>query len=201
MNINLMLPNCYYAHLKHILFHRSKLKNKKIIFTALTLNAGFMKWLTVNNNSNRECFELWEDEKKLANISFNKQTRFVRIVSGLGKRMFSFEKKGLLNPRKIIRDEYGVNLGKVEQIKPGTGKGIVVLDGKKYSFIYDQDNTGELVLYDEFMKTNLLSCSFKTINTGLTKTKSLLDSKFASLLLMLCWYSFQPHNNAVTEIV
>ena len=70
------------------------------------------------------------------------------------------------------------------------------LEGKKYFFEYDKDNSGELVVYDEEMKNNLLTCSFNTIALGLTKTKSLLDSRFASLLLMLCWYSFQPHNPA-----
>lgn len=158
-----------------------------------------MKWVTLNNNSSKESFELWEDELKLANISFSKQTRFVRIVSSLGKRMFSFEKKGLLHPRKVIRNEYGIKLGKVEETKPG--KGIVELNGKKYSFVYDRENTGELILYDETMKNNLLTCSFKTISSGLNKTKSLVDGKFASLLLVLCWYTFQPHNNAVSEIV
>ncbi|MBK7557919.1 MAG: hypothetical protein IPI54_06375 [Chitinophagaceae bacterium] len=49
-----------------------------------------MKCLTVNNTSLNEIFELRDDEKVLAGISFSKQTRFVRIVSDLGKRMFSF---------------------------------------------------------------------------------------------------------------
>ena len=160
-----------------------------------------MKWVSVNNNSAKESFELWEDEVKLANISFSKQTRFVRIVSSLGKRMFSFEKKGLLNPRKVIRNEYGVKLGKLEISKSGTGKGFVFLDDKKYLFEYDQHNSGELALYDELHQKNLLTCSINTLTLGLNKTKSLLDSRFTSLLLVLCWYSFQPNNSAVSEIV
>jgi len=153
-----------------------------------------MKWVNINNTSAKESFELREDEKVLADISFSKQTRFVRIVSKLGKRMFSFEKKGFLNQSKVIRDEYGIKLGRVEETKPGTGKGLVELNGKRYFYVYDRDNSGELVLYDEFMQKNLLTCSFNAIATGLNKTKSLLDTKFASLLLLLCWYSFQPHN-------
>ena len=154
-----------------------------------------MKWVNVNNTSSKENFELWEDEKVLADISFSKQTRFVRIVSDLGKRMFSFEKKGFLTPRKVIRNEYGIKLGKVEETKPGTGKGIVELDGKKYTYIFNQDNTGELVLYDELMKKNLLSCNFKAITNTISKTNSFLDTRFSSLLLVLCWYAFQPHHH------
>lgn len=160
-----------------------------------------MKWLTSNNSSNGECFELWDKENKIANISFSKQTRFVRMASSLGKRMFSFEKHGLFTPSKFIRDEYGIKLGKIKEAKAGSGKGTVELDGKKYSFVYDRDNTGELSLYDEQMQHSLLTCSFKTLSSGINKTKSLLDSKFASLLLMLCWYTFQPHNTPSAEIV
>lgn len=154
-----------------------------------------MKCLTVNNTSLNEIFELRDDEKVLAGISFSKQTRFVRIVSDLGKRMFSFEKKGFINPRKVIRNEYGIKLGKVEETRPGTGKGTIELDGKKYAYVFNQDNNGEMVLYDESMKKNLLSCNFNTINNTISKTNSFLDTKFSSLLLVLCWYAFQPHHH------
>lgn len=158
-----------------------------------------MQWVNVNNTSSKENFELRENEKVLADISFSKQTRFVRTVSDLGKRMFSFEKRGFLNPSKVIRNEYGIKLGKVEESKPGTGKGFVELDGKKYAFVFNQENTGELVLYDETMKKNLLSCNFNAINNTINKTNSFLDTKFSSLLLVLCWYAFQPHTAPVSE--
>ena len=160
-----------------------------------------MKWVNTNNTSSKENFELWSDEKVLAGISFSKQTRFVRIVSDLGKRMFSFENKGFLNRGKVIKNEYGIKLGKIEEVKFGAGKGTVELNGKKYFFVYDKDNSGELKLYDDLMEQNLLTCSFNAINLGLNKTKSLLDTKFASLLLLLCWYSFQPYNTAVADVV
>lgn len=160
-----------------------------------------MKWVNVNNTSSTENFELQDDEKVLAGISFSKQTRFARIVSDLGKRMFSFEKRGFLKPGKVIKNEYGIKLGKVEEIKSGAGKGTVELNGKKYFFVYDKDNSGELKLYDELMQHNLLTCSFNAITLGINKTKSLLDSKFASLLLILCWYTFQPHNTTVADVV
>lgn len=153
-----------------------------------------MKWVNAKDSSSGENFELRDDERLLAGISFSKQTRFVRVVSDLGKRMFSFEKKGFLNPGKVIKNEYGIKLGKIEELKPGAGKGIVELNGKKYFFEFDKDHSGELKLYDELKQRSLLTCSFKAINLGINKTKSLLDTKFASLLLLLCWYSFQPHH-------
>lgn len=155
-----------------------------------------MKWVNTNNTSSQENFELRDDEKVLAGISFSKQTRFARIVSDIGKRMFSFEKKGFLNPKKLIRNEYGIKMGMVEELKAGSGKGVVELDGKRYTFVFDENNSGELKLYDESTQQNLLTCSFNAINNGINKTKSLLDTRFASLLLVLCWYTFQPHNSS-----
>ena len=154
-----------------------------------------MKWVSSNNDSANETFELWEADQKLANISFSGRTRFARMVSHLGKRIFSFEDRGLFSPSKLIRNEYGIRMGKVEELKPGSGKGFVEMDGKKYFFVYNQDNSGKLTLYDESMQKDLLSCSFNSINHRLSKTKSLLlEGKFASLLLVLCWYAFQPHS-------
>ena len=92
-------------------------------------------------------------------------------------------------------------MGEMEESKPGIGKGHVELNGKKYFFVYYRNNSGELILYDEFKQKNLLSCSFDTIANSFTKTKSLLsESKFSSLLLVLCWYSFQPHSNTVAKL-
>lgn len=147
-----------------------------------------MKWISVNTGTLNETFELLEENKKLAGITFSKRTGFARVVSDLGKRIFSFEKRGFLQAREIIKNEYGVKMGEVEDLKPGTGH--VELDGKKYSFVYN--DSGELKVYDELMQKNLLTCNFNTITGSLTKTKPLSGSKFASLLLVLCWYAFQP---------
>jgi len=156
-----------------------------------------MKWVSVNNGTSLDNFELWKDGNKLADLSFSKHTRFARIVSNLGKRIFSFEKRGFLSTKEIIKNEYGIKMGEVEQAKPGTGH--VELDGKKYLFVYN--NSGELLLYDELMQKNLLTCSFNNVSNSLTKTRPLLDTKFASLLLVLCWYVFQPHNDSVKEVL
>lgn len=154
-----------------------------------------MKWVSVNNGSSNETFELWEADEKLANISFSGRTRFARMVSRLGKRIFAFEDRGIFSPKKLIRNEYGIRMGKVEELKPGAGKGFVEMDGKRYYFVYNQAESGDLTLYDESMQKNLLTCSFNSITNRIKRTKSLLlDGRFASLLLVLCWYALQPHS-------
>ncbi|MBL0145144.1 MAG: hypothetical protein IPP48_04715 [Chitinophagaceae bacterium] len=152
-----------------------------------------MKWVSTNASSLNENFELWQDDKKLADISFTKSTHIVRFVSTISKKLFFFEKKGLFSPKAILKNEYGIKIGKVEEIKSGAGKGFIEMNEKKYYFVYNENNSGELELYDESKQKSLLTCSFNTLAKGFTKTKSLLDSKFPSLLMALCWYALQPH--------
>ncbi len=152
-----------------------------------------MKWVSVNNSTSNENFELWKDDIKLADISFSKNTRVARFVSKLSKRLFFFEKRGLLSPKAVIKNEYGIKMGTMEETKSGTGKGYVELDGLKYFFVFNQNNSGELILYDATMQKNLLQCSFNTLSAGFNKTKSLFDTKFPSLLMALCWYAFEPN--------
>lgn len=68
------------------------------------------------------------------------------------------------------------------------------MDGKKYYFVYNQDNSGELTLYDESMQKNLLTCSFNSISQRLSNKITFIRRQVRQLkLLVLCWYAFQPH--------
>lgn len=158
-----------------------------------------MKWVSVNTEFSGEGYELWSGDKKLAGISYSSRTHIARVMSNIGKRLFFFEKKGFLAPKTIITNEYGIKMGMVEEDRSGSNKGHLELDGKKYCYVFNENNSGDLKIYDEAMKQDLLTCSFNTITKGLTKTRSLLDTKFPSLLLVLCWYAFQPHSAIASE--
>ena len=160
-----------------------------------------MKWVSVNSGTSNENFELWEADKKLAVISFSNTTRIARIVSNLGKRLFFFEKKGLLTPKAIFKNEYGIKMGKLELEKPGAQKGFLEIEEKKYRYVFNADSNGELNVYNETMSETLITCNFPVATNNGAKKLSFLDTKFSSLLLVLCWYSFQPKNTSVMEIV
>ncbi len=158
-----------------------------------------MKLINVKTGTSGEGYELWADEKKLAAISFSSRSPVARVVSNSEKRLFFFEKKGILAHRTIIKNEYGIKMGEVEEEKPGTKMSRLELNEKNYYYIFNKNNSGELKVYDEATKQSLLTCSFNTVTTGLAKTRSLTDTKFPSLLLVLCWYAFQPHTAVSSE--
>lgn len=152
-----------------------------------------MKWVNVNNSASTENFELWDDDKKLAVISFSNTTRIARMASNLGKRLFFFEKKGFLTPKAIFKNEYGIKMGKLELEKPGAQKGYLEIEDKKYRYVFNENNNGELNVYNETMSKTLISCNFPVSSATVPgKTPSFIDTKLPSLLLVLCWYSFQP---------
>jgi len=158
-----------------------------------------MKWVNIKTGSD-ERYELWGDEKKLAGISFSTHTRIARVVSNVGKRLFFFEKKGILAHRTIIKNEYGIKMGEVEEEKNAAGMSHLELDGQHYYYTFNENNAGELKVYDGEMKKNILSCSFNAIAGGFAKTRSLLDTKFPSLLLVLCWYTFHAGEPVGSEL-
>ncbi len=154
-----------------------------------------MKWVSVNTGAANENFELWQADKKLAEISFTKGTRIARFVSSISRRIFFFEKKGLFSPKAIIKNEYGIKMGKLELSKPQAQNGFLELDGKKYQYSFNENNSGELKVYTEGGNSTILTCNFPlpTQNQSTLKSTSFLDSKLPSLLLVLCWYAFQPN--------
>lgn len=152
-----------------------------------------MKWVNVINGESGQDFELWENGEKLAGVTFSKHTRFARIVSNLGKRIFSFEKKGFLSAKEIIRNEYGIKMGELEETKSGAGKGYIDLNGVKYNFTYNKNSSGELLVFAESKKADLITCSFDSLLKSFPAAASLQGTKLSSLLLVLCWCSFQSH--------
>ncbi|MBS1510819.1 MAG: hypothetical protein JST86_08270 [Bacteroidetes bacterium] len=160
-----------------------------------------MKWVSVNNGTAQESFELWRDDKKLAAISFSSNTRVARFVSNLTKRLFFFEKRGLLSPKAVIKNEYGIKMGKLELEKPGAQNGLLEMDDKKYHYTFNDNNDGAFKVYDEHMQEILFTCSFPTFGKANLHNRSFLDTKLPSLLLVSFWFSFQPKQNSTTPLV
>lgn len=159
-----------------------------------------MKWVKVNSNTPAETFELWSEDKKLAGASFNTTSRIVRMASAVGKRLFFYEKKGWFAPKAVIKNEYGIMLGKLETESETGEKGYVELDGKKYHYKLSNDETPRLELFDDELNENIASCSFGNVLTkGYSKTTSLMNTRFPQLLLLLCWYSLNMHHHSASH--
>lgn len=155
-----------------------------------------MQWVRVNNNTPAETFELWNGDKRIASTSFNNASSIVRMASSAGKRLFFYGHKGWFAQKPVIKNEYGITMGSLQAETESGEKGYVELDGKKYHYRLKEDDNTSLELYDDKLNKSIASCSFgNAVSKGLTKTKSLMNTRFPQLLLLLCWYSFNMHHH------
>ena len=151
-----------------------------------------MKWVSVNNNSSVQNYELWDAEKKLVSLSISKSTKITRVESASDKRLFFIEKKGFLHSKTVINNEYGVRLGELTSENWDANEGVITLEGITYSYAFSDDSEAELILYDETKTKPLVHCSLSSFKDDASavvkKSKSLHDTKYPSLLMALCWY-------------
>lgn len=156
-----------------------------------------MQWVKVQSNTPAETFELWSGDKKIAGASFSNTSHIVRMASAVGKRLFFYGNNGWLVQKPVIKNEYGITFGKLESASESGEKGYVELDGKKYHYQLQADNSISLQLLDGELNQSITSCSFASVlSKGFTKTKSLMNTRFPQLLLLLCWYSFNMHHHS-----
>jgi len=151
-----------------------------------------MKFISVNkNNSSGNAFELWYNDKKLMGLSLSKQTRTARIDSGDDKRAFFIEKKRFQQNKTVIKNEYGVKMGELNTEQPDANTGTIELDGKKYGYSLNENNSVALTLSNEAEKPFLscnLSAVIDTATSLVKKSISLHDTKYPYILTALCWY-------------
>ena len=151
-----------------------------------------MKWVNVSNNSSGFHYELWREDKKLVSLSISNCTKISRIECASDKRLFFIEKKGFLQNRTVIKNEYGILMGELHGETWEADKGVIELDGKKYAYsLYTEEEPG-LVIYEELTKKPLVKCNLAAANDEaaavMKKSRSLHDTKYPSLLMALCWY-------------
>lgn len=105
----------------------------------------------------------------------------------------------MFSPKAIIKNEYGIKIGKLELSKPGAQKGFLEIEDKKYQYIFNENNNAELQVFEENKNEKLISCNFPVQDNkpAISTNSSFLDSKLPSLLLVLCWYAFQHNGLAI----
>ena len=164
-----------------------------------------MKWVNVSNGYSGDHYELWKNDKKLVSLYISNHTKTTRIECADDKRLFFIEKKGFLNSRTVIKNEYGILVGEVLGETREAEKGIIELDGKRYEYSFTENTNGELVIFEENTNNPLVSCNLSSDHDEVAavakKSKSLHDTKYPSLLMALCWYLLKPAEKGTENFV
>ena len=161
-----------------------------------------MKWISVNKENANNAYELWYNDKKLVALSFSPLTKIARIESASDKRLFFVEKKGFLQNKTVIRNEYGIKLGELSGENNEAAEGMIEMDGKKYGYTFNQVNGAAVTLYEQTAEEErkpFLRCNFSGVIDSaaaiVKKSISLHDTKIPYLLMALCWYLLKPSGN------
>lgn len=151
-----------------------------------------MKWVNVNNSFSGSHYELWNNDKKLVSLSISTSTKISRIECAAEKRLFFIEKKGFLQSRTVIKNEYGILVGELHGENWEADKGSIELGGKKYNYSLTNEEEPGMVIFEEAAQNPLVKCSLSPVNDEVAavvkRSKSLHDTKYPSLLMALCWY-------------
>lgn len=188
--------------------HSLQLGKLSVTFTAhLAQILYFMKWISVssaNKGNAGNAYELWYNDKKLVALSFSPLTKIARIESAADndKRLFFIEKRGFLQNKTVIRNEYGIKLGELSGENNEAAEGMIEMDGKKYGYTFNQADGAAVTLYEqteEEERKPFLRCNLSGVIDGaaalVKKSISLHDTKIPYLLMALCWYLLKPSGN------
>ncbi|HEY9362190.1 MAG TPA: hypothetical protein VIQ00_02930 [Chitinophagaceae bacterium] len=159
-----------------------------------------MKWLNITTSSKQEIYELWENNKKILTLFYNPLLNTARIDCFHERRVFLMGKKRFRKSRTIIRNEYGIKMGQVEDDRSEMGKGMIELDGKHYHYLLHQKPETEFIIYKDSTEEPLAVCKFISAKNfsdmNFIKESNSSKSLYPSLLMAVCWYkSMYTSNN------
>lgn len=153
-----------------------------------------MKWVMVNNKSSLlQEYHLIKEGSTRVIVKYNPTQRSARITIGDKHRLFFIESAGSLSGKYIFKNEYGLEIGMMNNDKWGK-EGSVIIESKKYTYKISNNPVAELSIYDAATKKPLASCGLATgINgTSLSLSQQTNNADSNYLLLSLCWFLFLP---------
>ena len=148
-----------------------------------------MKWVYVNQPSAyMRKYQLTEgDDAKLV-IKYNLDQHSVRLSSEENHRLFFIDKTGLWHNKTILKNEYGVEIGRLA-IDKVHGTGIIEMEGKKY--FYTLQNNTQLVVFEHSVSMPLAVCDMTAAPSFSSMTANrYTNEEYACFLLGICWYLF-----------
>lgn len=129
--------------------------------------------------STTSLYEYQLQENNVTNLvmKFHPAQQTVRISYEGSKRLYFFEKSG--SNKISIRNEYGVEMGKIIYDKWYHANGSIEIDGNKFRHEMLGEE-GSLILFDKEKHNPLVQCT--------VISKSIINQVHAALMLTLCRY-------------
>ena len=151
-----------------------------------------MEWIAVRNLSPGMMeYHLMEEDFSRAILKYNVHQQAVRLNTENNHAVFFLEKAGTFSSRTIIKNEYGLMIGRLSVDRWAAHPESIEVEGKKYYYTFQNDPFAELILYKSKTVAPVARCGIKTGagNTPIIFNKN-NHEEFIPVLLGMCWYSF-----------
>lgn len=143
-----------------------------------------MQWKTITSSINNTGFGLWNNGQKMLTLAYKPKSNSVYLESPDGeKRQFHYKKKGFFKNKLVLQNEYGAELGKI--IREGRQKFIEV-DDKRFYLNFKNGKNSEIEIIDKGQQQPVAVCQVEGENNN--------DNTNYSLLMVMCFYLFRPHD-------
>lgn len=151
-----------------------------------------MKWETVTSTIGQSVFTLWNNGKKLVTLAFNPSSSSARMESDDEKRVFLIRKEGFLKNKTILRNEYGVRIGRAGS---ENNENFIELNDERFFYTLENNNEHSVTIYKESKDHPIAVCGMdvqENTRIGSESHRGLSEQAEHSLLMALCWYLFKP---------
>jgi hypothetical protein len=143
-----------------------------------------MKWETVASTIGQPAFALWNNGRKLITLVFNPSSNAARIEYKNERRVFLIRQEGFLKNRTVLCNEYGVRIG---HMGTENNERFFKLNNERFFYSLESSSEPSITIYKESKENPLAVCKMDSPATGVIQ-----DKERSNMLMMLCWYLFQP---------
>lgn len=150
-----------------------------------------MKWVPARSSSDYEAYVLMQNNNKLLTLSINPRAGTVRIETRQDKRLFMMRMEGFFRSRCVLRNEYGVKIGRLAIQNADPDCGIVELENEVLQYrLQTNGPQPQLIIFRENEDVPLVRCDVVPgrSNGAVQRIRSGMNQVLSGLLMALCWY-------------
>ncbi len=180
-----VLINCYQA------FYPLQLPGL-IFILCFQNNCSSMKWVITNNKKSLlQEYHLTKQGQTKAIVKYNPVQKSARISIGDKHRLFFIESARSLSGKFIFKNEYGIEVGGMNNGRMAN-EGTIAIESKKFTYKINNNPLAELSIYDGDTHLPLISCGLAAGIKGIALSQQGNNPDSNCLLLGLCWFLFLP---------
>ncbi|MEO6550813.1 MAG: hypothetical protein ABIN94_22615 [Ferruginibacter sp.] len=154
-----------------------------------------MNWEVISNDrSSLKEYRMIDNNECKVVIKYNPIHHSARITIGNHHRLFFLESAGSLSGKTIFKNEYGMEIGNLQNDKPSFREGSLVINSEKYLYRLKNGTSPQLSVFEKNVYEPIATCGIPENKNSGTKPTSAI-TEFADnccYLLGLCWYISLP---------